>query len=230
MDTPEFDNVRRGQVAIESLDRQMSGAQDRGSDPTCGSHANAACRERDSRCAAERLRRIDGSSWRCSAAVRCGQNRRCALGVLPQLRRRLRLLDVLPTAITGHKVVTYLEESCNLAPAWWKRPSSTWCLRPPDADRRRPPASWRSPAMTDASRDTLSGVPPLGNIVRQRLVYEVERLIGNQALSGNATGQNILVFLNATGIGAPACVMVDSNDAYLISVACGIELASRRSL
>jgi HK97 family phage major capsid protein len=138
-------------------------------------------------------------------------------GIVSQLRRRVRLLDLLPTEVTDAKVIPYLVESGSLdtgGPAETAELSIVPAVAPTLTDATATIVAIAG--YTHASRDTLSDVPSLANTIHTRLAYLVERRTENQILSGNGTGQNILGITNTTGIGAPASVAGDSNNADLI--------------
>ena len=121
------------------------------------------------------------------------------LGVVPQLRRRIRLLDLLPTRTMSGNSIPYTVASGNLDTAAETtegaiKPAGDIGLTDEEA-RARTIANWiKSP------RQVLADVPGLEGMIRDQLVYVVLRRLENQILAGDGQGENLLGILNTSGI------------------------------
>jgi HK97 family phage major capsid protein len=132
-------------------------------------------------------------------------------GVVPQLRRPLTLLDVIPTAPMDQKSFDFTRESGNFDTAAETVEGAT----KPQADVTLIDAQVVAKTIahwTKMKRQQIADVPALATTIESRLVYGVNRRIENQCLAGDGTGENLLGILNTSGIGAPASVTGD-NDA-----------------
>jgi HK97 family phage major capsid protein len=143
-------------------------------------------------------------------------------GVIPSLKRPLRLLDLIPTAPTESNVIDYLiepsvvgqnilsgtaaAETAELA----VKPSGSVTFTEAQAHVRTVAEWYRLP------RQTMSDVPAFANSVESRLRWEVENRLELAILNGDGTGNNILGIMNTTGIGAPASVAGDTVNSDLI--------------
>lgn len=122
-------------------------------------------------------------------------------GIVPQLRRQLRVLDLLPTGTMDGRTLPYSQESGSFATATETaegvlKPEAGITLTDQEADAKTI-AHWlkiRKQALADA--------PALQSIIDSRLRYGVERRLEDQVLAGAGIGENILGILNTTGIGA----------------------------
>ena len=132
-------------------------------------------------------------------------------GIVPQLRRPLNLLDVIPTGTMDNKSFDYTRESGNFDTALETVEAAT----KPQADVTLTDAQVVAKTIahwTKMARQQISDVPSLTTVIEQRLVYGVQRRIENQVLNGDGTGENLTGVLHTSGIGAPASVTGD-NDA-----------------
>ena len=120
-------------------------------------------------------------------------------GVVPQLRRRLRLLDLIPTMTMEGRSFDYTRESGSLDTA---AETAELALKP-QADEiltdaqvvARTIAHW-----SKLARQQLADVPSLATVVQGRLTYGVLRRVENAILAGDGVGENLLGILNTTGI------------------------------
>ncbi|HEX4034384.1 MAG TPA: phage major capsid protein [Solirubrobacteraceae bacterium] len=124
-------------------------------------------------------------------------------GTVPQLRRRLRLLDLIPTMAMDGLQFAYAQESGSLDTA---EETPEGSLKP-QGDQ----------VLTDAlviaktiahwfklKRQQLADVPALGTVVNNRLTYGVMRRVENQIVSGDGEGDDLLGILNTAGIATVA--------------------------
>jgi hypothetical protein len=121
-------------------------------------------------------------------------------GVIQQLRRRLRLLDLMPSMTMENKVLPYVQESGSLDTAAETAEAAT----SPEAEQILTDAEARAasiPHWLKIPREVLADVPGLATAINSRLLYGVQRRFEAQILGGDGTGDNILGILNTTGIG-----------------------------
>lgn len=125
-------------------------------------------------------------------------------GILPQLRRRLSVLDLIPTeTMQFGSSFHYTQELGSFDTAAETAELST---KPPaDVDYEDAEVT----AITIAhwfktSRQSLADVPQLQASLNTRLIYGVFRRIENQILSGTGVADTLLGILNTTGIGSVA--------------------------
>jgi len=124
-------------------------------------------------------------------------------GAVPQLRRPLRLLDLIPTQPMEGKSFDYTQESGSFDTA---AETSEATIKPTG-----------DVILTDAQvvaktiahyvktpRQQLADVPALGVLIQSRLTYGVLRRLENQIVGGDGTGENLLGILNTSGIGSIA--------------------------
>ena len=122
-------------------------------------------------------------------------------GVLPQLRRRIRLLDLIPTRVMDGNVIPYVIESGSLDTAAETaegsvKPAGDVALTDAEA-KAQTIANWiKSP------RQVLADVPGLSAELSSRLTYTVLRRLEAQVLAGDGTGANLTGILHSTGIGS----------------------------
>jgi hypothetical protein len=136
-------------------------------------------------------------------------------GIVPQLRRELTVLDLIPTSeMSGNSFVATVEggaftgaaETAELALA----PNADITLTDITVYARMIKGYFK------VSRPALDDVPGLGNTLNTRLAYDVRFRTENQVLSGDGTGENLLGVLNTSGIGTSASASGDSVNADLI--------------
>jgi HK97 family phage major capsid protein len=125
------------------------------------------------------------------------------IGVLPQLRRPLRILDLIPTGTMDQNTLPYTQESGSFATAV---ETAEGGLKPEAAvtftDQTATAATiahW-----TKARKQVLADFPALQSIIDGRLRYGVERRLQDQILAGDGAGENIRGILNTSGLGAVA--------------------------
>ena len=124
-------------------------------------------------------------------------------GVIPQLRRQLRLLDLIPSAGLDAKVLPYVQETGSFDTAAETaetsvKPTGEMTLTDAEAVARTI-AHWMK-----LNRQTLADVAGLASAVQNRLIYGVKRRLEAQILAGDGQGENILGILNTTGVGTVA--------------------------
>jgi HK97 family phage major capsid protein len=124
-------------------------------------------------------------------------------GVLPQLQRALRLLDLIPSAqMTGNNI-PYTRESGAFTDAAETAEGATkpeaGVTYTDDEALARVVAGWMK-----LPKPALSDVPALRGIIDQRLRYIVLRRLEAQIINGNGTAPNLRGLLNTSGIGAVA--------------------------
>lgn len=124
-------------------------------------------------------------------------------GILPQLRRRLSVLDLIPTGTMDNNSFPYTQESGSFDTAaetaeGGLKPEAAIVLTDAEAVAATI-AHWmklRKQALADAAA--------LRSIVDGRLRYGVLRRLEGQVLAGNGAGANMTGILNTAGIGAVA--------------------------
>jgi HK97 family phage major capsid protein len=122
-------------------------------------------------------------------------------GIMPQLRRRLSVLDLLPTGTMAANTFPYTQEGGSFATAvevaeGGLKPEAALTLTDAEAVAATI-AHWlkiRKQALADA--------PALQSIIDGRLRYGVLRRLEGQVLSGDGAGANMLGIRNTAGIGA----------------------------
>ncbi|MDX6532811.1 MAG: hypothetical protein QOF68_555 [Gaiellales bacterium] len=160
---------------------------------------------------AELLQRIDAGDWgappKLAAAgdVTVGDSpaRRGAYrGVVPQLRRPLRLLDLIPSAPGDGSGFDYTQETGSFDTA----PETVEGAMKPAAEVGFVDAEVKFrtiPHRVKIPRQQLADVPSL-SVIENRLVYGVLRRVENQIVAGDGTGENLRGVLNTVGIGTVA--------------------------
>lgn len=140
------------------------------------------------------------------------------LGVVPQLSRPLRILDLIPTGTTDSNVIPYTQESGTFAGA---AETAEGTLKPEaavtftDAEARAATiAAW-----TKTRKQVLADVPGLQSVLDNRLRYGVERRLQDQIVAGDGVGENIRGILNTTGINT---IVYDANQLVADQVLRGI--------
>lgn len=134
-----------------------------------------------------------------TAAMRRGDY----LGVIPQLRRQLRVLDLLPTGTMDNNSLPYTQESGSFATAaetaeGEAKPEAGVVFTDATADAQTI-AHWQK-----LRKQALADYAALQSIVDGRLRYGVERRLEAQVIAGSGVGSNLRGILNTTGIGAVA--------------------------
>lgn len=124
-------------------------------------------------------------------------------GILPQLRRMLRVLDILPTGTMDGNSIPYTEESGSLDTAAEVAEGSA------KGEAAWTPTDKEATAQTIAHwlkirKQVLADFPALQSIIDNRLRYGVERRLEGQVLSGDGSGSNLRGILNTSGIGTVA--------------------------
>lgn len=130
-------------------------------------------------------------------------------GVLPQLRRRLRLLDLIPTQVMSQgSSFHYTQELGSFDTA--VETAELAMKSPADVDYEDAEAVAVTIAhWFKASRQSLADVPQLMASLNSRLIYGVFRRLEGQILAGDGTGQNLRGILNTSGIATVAYVAGD---------------------
>lgn len=120
-------------------------------------------------------------------------------GIVPQLRRKLRLLDLIPTQTMDSKSFDYTRESGNLDDAAEVAEGTI----KPAGDLELIDATVEAKVVavwTRLKRPQLADVPSLDTTARTRLMYKVMRRVENQIVGGDGTGENLTGLLHTTGI------------------------------
>jgi HK97 family phage major capsid protein len=122
------------------------------------------------------------------------------LGVVPQLRRRLRIVDILPVATMDENVLPYTKESGAFTGA---KPTKEGEAKPEssitftDAE-----ATARTIAVYQKIRkQVLSDVAAMRGIIDSRLRYLVERKLEEEILGGKGADPELEGILHTTGLG-----------------------------
>jgi HK97 family phage major capsid protein len=125
-------------------------------------------------------------------------------GMVAQPRRRLRLLDLIPTSAMDGRSFDFTREG-----GTWDQDAAETAegALKPGADIAltdgqvvaRTIATWLK-----LKRQQISDVPQLAQTANDRLVYKVNRRLENQIVAGDGTGENLIGILNTTGIGSEA--------------------------
>lgn len=124
-------------------------------------------------------------------------------GVLPQLRRALRVLDLIPTGTMDGDNIPYTEESGSLDTAretveGGLKPEAEWTPTDKTAEAETI-AHWQK-----IRKQVLSDFPALQAIIDNRLRYGLERRVEGQVLAGSGADGNLRGILNTTGVGTVA--------------------------
>jgi HK97 family phage major capsid protein len=125
------------------------------------------------------------------------------LGLIPQPRRRLSILDLIPTSPAVGNTIPYVIETGSFDTATETAESAV----KPTGDVGL--ADGEAPIRTiahflKAPRQVLADVPGLEQAIRTRLVYGVMRRLENQVLAGDGTGQNLTGVLTTSGVASVA--------------------------
>jgi HK97 family phage major capsid protein len=124
-------------------------------------------------------------------------------GVVPQLFRPLRVLDLLPTGTMDQNTFPYTQESGPLTGAaetaeGIAKPEGAVTYTDAEATARTI-AAWLK-----IKRQALADIPAMRAVIDQRLRYMVQRRLEGQALNGDGADPNIRGILQTTGIGTVA--------------------------
>jgi hypothetical protein len=127
-------------------------------------------------------------------------------GIVPQLYRQLKLLDVIPHAVMDSLFFTYVREAGSLdsgaaevAELSLKPEEEGLDLSQEGEVRAVTIAAWKK-----LGRQEIADVAGLANILESRLIYLVSRRIESQIVNGNGVGENLLGILSTTGVGSVA--------------------------
>ena len=121
-------------------------------------------------------------------------------GTVAQLRRPLRLLDLIPSQPMEGQSFTYTQESGSFDTA---TETSEAAIKPA-GDLQLVDATVEAKTIahwTKTPRQQISDVPALGVLIQSRLSYGVMRRLENQILVGDGTGENLTGILATPGIG-----------------------------
>ncbi len=120
-------------------------------------------------------------------------------GVVPQLRRRLSILDLIPSrAADAGSSFFFLAESFTTDAA----ETAELALKP-EADYTGTPQQVKFQTLAHylkVARQSLADVVGLGTALGNRLTYGVNKRLEDAILGGNGTGVNMLGILNTTGV------------------------------
>jgi hypothetical protein len=129
------------------------------------------------------------------------------VGIQPILRRRLRLLDLIPSMpLDAGNSVEYNVETAAASGIDDAGETAEGAVKPataldyPDAEAKVKTI----PVFTKLRRQQLADVPTLEQTVRARLAHMVLRRLERQILSGNGTGENLRGIYNTSGVGGVA--------------------------
>ena len=116
-------------------------------------------------------------------------------GIVPQLRRPLSLLDIIPTAPMDGRSFGYMQETGSLDDA---REVVEAELKPAtDVVLTEQEVTAATIAVfTKLKRQQLADTASLSQTINERLVYQCLRRLENQVLAGDGVGENILGILN----------------------------------
>lgn len=122
-------------------------------------------------------------------------------GVVPQLRRMLRVLDLIPTGTMDNNSLPYTQEQGSFDTAGETtegdiKPEAALTFVDATADAQTI-AHWLK-----VRKQALADFPALQAIIDGRLRYGVLRRLENQILAGDGSGSNLRGILNTTGLGA----------------------------
>lgn len=120
-------------------------------------------------------------------------------GIVPQIRRRLRILDLIPTAPMDGGSFNYVQEGGAFTGPVETAEST---LKPPGAVTLTDGqvVAVTVPAWLKVPRQQLADVGQLQGVLQGRLTYSVLRRVENQILAGDGTGANLKGILATSGI------------------------------
>ena len=124
-------------------------------------------------------------------------------GVIPQLRRTIRLLDLIPSAPMDGHAFDFTQEQGSFDTAAETLEGAT----KPAGDLTLADAEVVAKTIAHwfkLKRQQLADVPALGTVVQNRLTYGVLRRLENQIVAGDGTGENLTGILATSGIASVA--------------------------
>jgi Phage capsid family len=128
-----------------------------------------------------------------------GATRAPFYGIVPQQRRRLSVLDLLPSSVMELPRVPYLREAGSLDAAAEK--SELAVAAPGDIELTEQEAVAKTIASwAKMSREALADVAGLQTTITERLSYSLERRLEFQLLNGDGLGENITGLFNTSGV------------------------------
>jgi hypothetical protein len=136
--------------------------------------------------------------------------------IVPQLRRPLTLLDVIPTQPMDVGSFDYEREEGSLATAAEKAEGAVAA----QADMVLTPATATAKTISHyykTRREQLADMATLASVLNTRLTYGVRLRLEGQILSGDGIGENLLGVLNTSGIGAPVSGAGDSHNTDMVA-------------
>lgn len=131
------------------------------------------------------------------------QRRGSYYGIVPQLRRSLTILDLIPTGVMDGNSIPYTRVSGSFdtaaeTPESTAKPEAAVGFTDATADAKTI-AHW-----SKARKQTLADVGAMETFLADRLRYGVLRRLQGQILAGDGTGENLTGILTTTGIGSVA--------------------------
>ena len=122
-------------------------------------------------------------------------------GVVPQLRRPLSLLDIIPTSTMEGRSFGYMQEGGSLdsaaaTPEGAVKPVGDLTLTEAEV------VAATIAVHVPLKRQQLADTPSLAQTVNDRLVYGCLRTLETQVVAGDGTGENLLGILATPGIGS----------------------------
>ena len=147
---------------------------------------------------------MDRDSFATDVAPTTNMRRGEWYGVVPQILRPLRVLDLLKVGTMDNNTFPYTQESGSLDAGVGEtaesatKPSAGQTLTDQQAVAQTI-ATWMKIA-----RQALSDVPALQSVIDGRLQYMVRRRLETQVLNGDGSSSNLTGILNTSGIGTTA--------------------------
>ncbi len=155
----------------------------------------------------ELVNRIESGSWGSSPRMAVSTDPSlpdasrytAPIGVISQLRRKLTLLDLIPTSTMEGLAFSYAKESGSFTTA---AETAERAVKPQGDDplvagevRAKTIAHWNKVA-----RQQLADTPALAVTLQSRLLYGVLRRLEDEIVAGSGTAENLLGIVNTTGI------------------------------
>jgi HK97 family phage major capsid protein len=143
----------------------------------------------------------DRDSFKADLSTTANMRTGDSLGTIEQLRRPLRLLDLLPVGSMDSNVLPYTVESGSFAGA---AETVEGAVKPEIAITYTDASATAQTiaAWMKVRKQALADVSALRSIIDGRLRYSVQRRLEGQILSGTGVDPNLRGILNTTGIGA----------------------------
>ena len=136
--------------------------------------------------------------------VPSGSRIQAPYGIVPQLYRPTRLLQVIPTATMEGLSFTYVQESGSLDAG--AEEVAEGAMKPEetglDLSEEQTVTAVTIAAWKKLLRQVLADVPGLATVINTRLLYLIQRRIEAQIIAGDGTGPNMLGVLATSGIGS----------------------------